>query len=252
MFFGMNRRKEAQHDEPNYWISFSDFAFSFLISFILLSSLMLAYQYQQKLNSEKINETLKENMNSITENYAVRTNIAKKLKEAFANDPSVYVNEDSGTITLTKNAIEFYGDSATLKSNASYIDNFFYTYINALKSALSPDGNINYYNEDYIKRIIIEGHVNKVSENSTGMQLSQDRALTVYNQIYPQIRYDNKLKEKVQAVGRGHFIPYGDGTNDSANRRVEFHFTLNEEKIATEQSNAIANAQEESTRALFE
>jgi outer membrane protein OmpA-like peptidoglycan-associated protein len=246
MFFGMNRRKEEQYEEPNYWISFTDFALSFLISFILLSALMLADQYKQKIKLEK-------SMEIIQENYAVRINIAKVLEEEFKNDDSVFVDPSSGVMRLKENAIEFYPDKSTLKSNPEYIDNIFSKYINALQRATSPNGEINYYEEDYVQRIIIEGHVHETNaQTTTGMGLSQDRALTVYNQIYPQIRYDNKLKEKVQAVGRGHFIPYGDGTNDSANRRVEFHFTLNEEKIATEQSNAIANAQEESTRALFE
>ena len=75
------------------------------------------------------------------------------------------------------------------------------------------------------------------------MDLSQARALTVYNHIYPHIMYDNDLKEKVQAVGRGHFAPYDKKGNPSANRRVEFHFTLNEEKIAREQSQAIIDAE---------
>lgn len=236
MFFGMLRRKEEQYEEPNYWISFTDFALSFLISFILLSSLMLAHQYKQKLALEK-------SIVKIQENYAVRANIAKNLKEIFKNDSSVIVDEVSGTITLRENAIEFFADSASLKSNSSYIDQFFKKYIVALKSSVSPDGTINYYDDDYIKRIIIEGHVNKTNEYSTGMNLSQDRALTVYNQIYSQIKNDQLLKEKVQAVGRGHFVPYGDGKIASANRRVEFHFTLNEEKIAKEQSLAMIDAQ---------
>lgn len=236
MFFGMLRRKEDQYEEPNYWISFTDFALSFLISFILLSSLMLAHQHQQKVQ-------LEESIKGIQENYSVRTNIAKKLKETFKNDSSVTVDEVSGTITLRENAIEFYPDSAILKSDPSYIDKFFKKYIDALKSALSPNETINYYNEDYVKRIIIEGHVNKVNEYITGMELSQYRALTVYNQIYKQIQTDNELKTKVQSVGRGHFVPYGDGSNASANRRVEFHFTLNEEKIVEKQSQAIIDAQ---------
>ena len=28
MLFGMNRRKKETYEEPNYWISFSDFAIS--------------------------------------------------------------------------------------------------------------------------------------------------------------------------------------------------------------------------------
>ena len=236
MFFGMLRRKEEQYDEPNYWISFTDFALSFLISFILLSSLMLAHQYKQKIALEK-------SIAEIQENYSVRANIGKKLKDTFKNDSSVTVDEITGTITLRENAIEFYADSSNLKSNSSYIDQFFRKYVTALKNSFSPDGSINYYEEDYIKRIIIEGHVNKTNEYTTGMDLSQDRALTVYNQVYPQIKNDNLLKVKVQAVGRGHFVPYGDGKNASANRRVEFHFTLNEEKIVKEQSQAIIDAQ---------
>lgn len=224
MFFGMLRKKEEQYEDANYWISFTDFALSFLISFLLLSSLLLAHQYQQKIKLEN-------SMREIQENYAVRANIAKKLKEAFSNDSSVNVDEISGTITLKENAIEFYPDLPILKSDPEYIDRFFSKYIRALKSTYSPDGSINYYDEGYIKRIIIEGHVNRVSEYGTYMELSQNRALTVYNRIYNQIQTDNALKERVQAVGRGHFVPYGDGSNASANRRVEFHFTLNEEKI---------------------
>ena len=237
MFFGMNRRKEEQYEEPNYWISFTDFALSFLISFILLSALMLADQYKQKIKLEK-------SMEIIQENYAVRINIAKVLEEEFKNDDSVDVDSSSGKMTLTENAIEFYPGNPTLKSNPEYIDNIFSKYINALQRATSPNGEINYYEEDYVQRIIIEGHVHKTNEQTTtGMGLSQDRALTVYNRIYPQIRNDDKLKEKVQAVGRGHFFPYPNGTSASANRRVEFHFTLNEEKIVKEQAQAIKEAQ---------
>jgi outer membrane protein OmpA-like peptidoglycan-associated protein len=246
MLFGMNRRKKETYEEPNYWISFSDFAISFLISFILLSSLILAYQYNQKLKTEEMANKLAASIVDIQETYAVRANIAKKLKEVFKDDLNVYVDEVSGTVTLKENVIEFFGDSAKLKSNPAFIDGFFVKYVKALREATSPNGKINYYNEDYIKRIIIEGHINKVNENTTGMELSQARALTVYNRIYPQIKNDYELKTKVQAVGRGYFAPYGNGKNPSANRRVEFHFTLNEEKIAKEQSQAIIEAEKNS------
>ena len=244
MFFGRRIKKETYQEEPNYWISFTDFAMSFLISFILLSSLILAYQYSQKLKAEERLEELTNTIVSIQENYAVRSNIAKKLQETFKDDSRVSVEPATGVVRLKENVIEFYGDSAQLKSDPLFIDQFFSKYIDALKHSVSPNKEINYYDDDYIKRIIIEGHINKVDENSTGMDLSQDRALTVYNRIYPQIKNDVELKEKVQAVGRGHFVPYNkSGSNPSANRRVEFHFTLNEEKIAKEQSQAIIDAE---------
>lgn len=243
MFFGMRKRNKEQHEEPNYWISFTDFALSFLISFILLSSLMLAYQYKEKQKAEEIANNLASSIGQIQENYAVRAHIGKKLKETFQGDNSVFVDPTSGFVRLSENAIEFYPDSAALKSSPYYIDQFFMKYISAIKNAVSPDGKINYYRDDYVQRIIIEGHINKVNEYVTGMDLSQARALTVYNHIYPHIMYDNELKEKVQAVGRGHFAPYDKNGNPSANRRVEFHFTLNEEKIAREQSQAIIDAE---------
>lgn len=248
MFFGKRIKKQEQDEEPNYWMSFSDFAFNFLISFILLTSLILADQYKKNAEIENAKQELEQKYEEIKEDYAVRKHIAEALSKEFKNDKSVTVDPTTGTITLSENAIEFHPDSAKLKSNPQYIDNFFKRYLHALKKATSPNrtnGSINYYTNDYINRIIIEGHVNKVNPNSTGMELSQERALTVYNQIYPQIKNDLKLKKKVQAVGRGHFIEYGDGKSASANRRVEFHFTLNEEKIVQEQQDAIINAQKE-------
>ena len=103
MLFGMNRRKKETYEEPNYWISFSDFAISFLISFILLSSLILAYQYNQKLKTEEMANKLAASIVDIQETYAVRANIAKKLKEVFKDDLNVYVDEVSGTVTLKEN-----------------------------------------------------------------------------------------------------------------------------------------------------
>lgn len=255
MFFRRKIQHEEPNEEPNYWMSFSDFAFNFLISFILLTSLILADQYKKNAEIESAKQELEEKYENIKEDYAVRKHIAEALYKEFQGDKSVTVNRTTGTITLSENAIEFYPDSPKLKSNAQYIDNFFKRYIKALQSANSPkreSGSINYYKNDYINRIIIEGHVNKVNPNSTGMELSQERALTVYNRIYPQIKDNTKLKKKVQAVGRGHFVQYGDGNSASANRRVEFHFTLNEEKIVKEQQEAIMNAQHEIGDLLFQ
>ena len=77
---------------------------------------MLADQYKQKIKLEK-------SMEIIQENYAVRINIAKVLEEEFKNDDSVDVDSSSGVMTLKENAIEFYPDKSTLKSNPEYIDN---------------------------------------------------------------------------------------------------------------------------------
>ena len=117
MFFGMRKRNKEQHEEPNYWISFTDFALSFLISFILLSSLMLAYQYKEKQKAEEIANNLASSIGLIQENYAVRAHIGKKLKETFQGDNSVFVDPTSGFVRLSENAIEFYPDSAALKSS---------------------------------------------------------------------------------------------------------------------------------------
>lgn len=255
MFFRRKIQHEEPNEEPNYWMSFSDFAFNFLISFILLTSLILADQYKKNAEIESAKQELEEKYENIKEDYAVRKHIAEALEKEFKNDKNVKVDTKTGTITLRENAIEFYPDSSKLKSNAQFIDNFFARYLKALQNANSPKretGSINYYKNNYISRIIIEGHVNKVNPNSTGMELSQDRALTVYNRIYPQIKNSTELKKMVQAVGRGHFQEYDGGNSASANRRVEFHFTLNEEKIVKEQQEAIMNAQHEIGDPLFQ
>lgn len=253
MFFRRKIQHEEPNEEPNYWMSFSDFAFNFLISFILLTSLILADQYKKNAEIESAKQELEEKYENIKEDYAVRKHIAEALEKEFKNDKkNVKVDPKTGKITLRENAIEFYPDSSKLKSNAQFIDNFFARYLKALQNATSPNGRINYYEDEYISRIIIEGHVNKVNPNSTGMELSQDRALTVYNRIYPQIKNSTELKEIVQAVGRGHFQEYEGGNSASANRRVEFHFTLNEEKIVKEQQEAIMNAQHEIGDPLFQ
>ena len=241
MFYKTRRQHKENNEEPNYWISFSDFAFSFLISFILLTSLMLAEQYKQKEEADKYADEIKNSFSEIQENYAVRNYIAKELKKEFANNKKVEVDENTGRITLLNKAILFKEGDDILLSDPKFIEDFFEDYIRVLKNTKSPDKTITYY-DNYIEGIIIEGHVHAEStDNQRWMELSQDRARKVYNIIYPQIKNDTKLKEKVQTVGRGSLIKYIYAKDNNDNRRVEFHFILNEEKIAEELADKIKN-----------
>lgn len=229
MFFGSRRQREESIEEPNYWISFSDFAFSFLISFILLTTLIIIDQ--QNKNAEANSTILK-----IKENYAVRNYIAIELDKTFKNNPNIDVNPETGNITILNQAILFKQKDSILLSNPEFIKDFFEKYINALKNAKSPDGQINYYDK-YIDRIIIEGHVHgdSTTDPRDWMKLSQDRARTVYNILYPQIQKDtDDLIAKVHTAGRSNLIEYKNAKVPDDNRRVEFHFTLNEELIAQE------------------
>ena len=101
MFFGNKKRHEEPNEAPNYWMSFSDFAFNFLIIFILLTTLILADQYKKNAEIESAKQELEEKYESIKEDYAVRMHIAKALDKEFKNDENIKVDPQTGTITLT-------------------------------------------------------------------------------------------------------------------------------------------------------
>jgi len=119
MFFVNKRKRQEKNDLPNYWMSFTDFALSLLISFILLSTLLLVREYQKQ-------EILNNKLDKITSNFDVRVNIANSLKEEFKNElesGKIESISDAGAITLGERVVEFKADSLGKLDNFKSIEN---------------------------------------------------------------------------------------------------------------------------------
>lgn len=220
MFY--KKRSSEDNDNPNFYMSFTDFALTLLITFILLSTFVIV-----NLNQE--NDRFQKVLDKGFESFKVREIIAENLIEEFKDFPGVTIDKYTGKVTLDSNKTEFYPEQSILvneQSTYNFINAFFPRYLKAIKKDST------YY--EYVKSITIEGHTARSGDELRRMQLSLERAFTIYSYIYYN-RYNYGIVDdfnKIQAVGRGSYELKDTANPEGANnRRVEFSFTLDEDKI---------------------
>lgn len=212
------KKKKVRNEEAdaNYWISFTDLMTTLLI-------MVLLFSITQIVATDRRNQELEEAISEIS----VRTDIAKALTNEFENVDGLYVDELTGVITLSEEALLFEGGKSTLTNNSKmFLDWFFPRYSKVLM------------NEEYsmfVKSIEIEGHTAIYADldHLGRVQLSLNRATSVYQYVYNNVSNSqddfDQLLHKLTPVGRaGLDLRNPDNPEDPVNRRVEIHFAVDD------------------------
>src|SRR5699024_10617298 len=92
--------------------------------------------------------------------------------------------------------------------------------------------------KDHISQVIIEGHTDLEGTYLYNLELSQDRAFSVKEEIFsdefPPFDEKEVLRQMITSNGRSFMVPIYDENNnidEVKSRRVEFKFRLKDEEV---------------------
>lgn len=218
--FRRYRSQYISEEQSSYWMSYSDLMAALLLMFALL--LMVSILDNQLAVEEK--DRLIEEM------IGVKTKIIEELVKAFEDSNlEMEVDPQTGAIRFS-GGVFFETDSSTISlQGRKYLEQFIPKYIGIL---LSPQF------KDEIAQIIVEGHTDTQGGYLYNLRLSQNRALSVVQEIFkedfPQFEHQEELKKVITANGRSYSVPVVDQQGNiiaDQSRRVEFKFRLKDEEL---------------------
>lgn len=228
-------------ERESSWISYTDLMAALLIIFALVIMVTMydtqnAYE-QQKQAMDEAAEALKEKEEAIAQNnqlieevVGVKSKIIEELMVAFQDSNlDLQIDQQTGAIRFS-GGVFFNKDSSTVSQKGTeYLEMFIPKYINILLSDQF---------RDEIAQIIVEGHTDSDGGYLYNLKLSQDRALSVVEEVFaptfPKFAYQEELKAVITANGRSFSVPILDknGKMDpDKSRRVEFKFRLKDEQL---------------------
>nr|WP_306813110.1 OmpA family protein [Paenibacillus soyae] len=207
-----------------------------LVIMVTMYDTQQAYE-QQSEAMEKTAEAIKQKEEAINEKnqliedvVGVKSKIIQELVAAFKDSNlDLEIDPQTGAIRFS-GGVFFDKDSSTVSSNGNaYLIQFIPEYINILLSEQF---------RDEISQIIVEGHTDTDGGYLYNLKLSQDRALSVVQQVFdpafPKFQFQEQLKAVITANGRSFSVPILDqnGKIDlDKSRRVEFKFRLKDEQL---------------------
>lgn len=218
--FRRYRSQYISEEQSSYWMSYSDLMAALLLMFALL--LMVSILDNQLAVEEK--DRLIEEM------IGVKTKIIEELVKAFEDSNlEMELDPQTGAIRFS-GGVFFETDSSTISlQGRKYLEQFIPKYIGIL---LSPQF------KDEIAQIIVEGHTDTQGGYLYNLRLSQNRALSVVQEIFkedfPQFEHQEELKKVITANGRSYSVPVVDQQGNiiaDQSRRVEFKFRLKDEEL---------------------
>lgn len=218
------QRRKKHSEETSYWITFSDLMSSLLIVFLLVSVFMLLDYKKEAESAEAIANELKESRTQLEKFTAINDDIIKKIKEEFGD--AVYI-DDTGTLTLQSDLLFDMGKSSLKPEGKEFIRTTMPRYFEILLGDVEIKENI--------ATIFIEGYTDDQGDYQFGLDLSHDRALSVYTFIYNDpafASYKDDLKDYITLTGRSEtgYVERLPGESDDEwrkrNRRVEIKFEL--------------------------
>ncbi|SDT09219.1 chemotaxis protein MotB [Paenibacillaceae bacterium GAS479] len=230
-----------EEEKESFWVSYTDLMSGLLIIFALVIMITMydtqsAYEKQQialqqtaaamKEKEAAIQETNK----LIEEVIGVKSKIIQELVAAFKDSKlDLQVDQQTGAIRFSGGVFFDYRSSKVSDKGTQYLAEFIPKYISILLSDQF---------RDEIAQIIVEGHTDTDGSYLYNLQLSQDRALSVVQQIFdpkfPKFSRQEELKKVITANGRSFSVPVLDtkGKIDAdKSRRVEFKFRLRDEQL---------------------
>lgn len=152
--------------------------------------------------------------------------LAKAYEEGGLN---VDINRQTGEITLDSSILFAYGDAMLSDEGKAFLQQFIRIYSGVVFGEKY---------EDFVSRIMVEGHTDPTGSYEVNKPLSEDRANSVLNYCLSEecgvdAAYLDILTQTLEAVGYADEKPvYGpDGKVDNdASRRVSFRFIINLQK----------------------
>lgn len=219
----MKAKKIKKDDGISYWLSFSDLMSGLLIIFILLSVYML-------LDYKSAASELEMTKHTLAEYTQMNTNIIEKLKAALGN--SISIDSDTGTLVLDSELLFDPGKSELKPAGKIFLNEIMPKYF----KILFKDPEI----RENIAGITIEGYTDDQGTYEYGLNLSYNRALSVYYYMLndPGFKeYHEDMKKLIILTGRSEagYLPRKENETiedwRKRNRRVEIKFDLKYREI---------------------
>lgn len=238
---GKKGSSNVGEESESSWISYTDLMSALLIIFALVIMITMydtqnAYE-QQKQAMDEAAEALKEKEEVISQNnqlieevVGVKSKIIEELMLAFQDSNlDLQIDKQTGAIRFS-GGVFFNKDSSTVSAKGTeYLEMFIPKYIEILLSDQF---------RDEIAQIIVEGHTDSDGGYIYNLKLSQDRALSVVEEVFAptfsKFAYQEELKAVITANGRSFSVPILDKNNkmdQDKSRRVEFKFRLKDEQL---------------------
>jgi chemotaxis protein MotB len=216
-------RRSKKNEEISYWLSFSDLMSSLVIMFLLLSVYMLLDYKSAATELEMTKQTL-------AEYTQINTQIIQKLKSGLGG--SISIDSNTGTLVLDSELLFDPGQSILKPSGQTFLKQIMPTYFNILLKDQDIRNNL--------ANITIEGYTDDQGSYEHGLNLSYNRALSVYYYMLNDDSfkdYKQDMKELIILTGRSEagFLPRGENESiedwRKRNRRVEIKFDLKYREI---------------------
>lgn len=214
------RLRETTEDSNHYWMSYSDLMSALLLIFVLLLMInIMGNEAEMEAKDQMIEEVL-----------GVKTRLIEELHNAF-NDSNLEMEIDpqTGAIQFSSGVFYKYDSSEISKEGKKNLKSFIPKYIEVL---LSDEF------KEHIAQIIIEGHTDQEGSYLYNLELSQDRAFSVVEEIFskdfPAFPEKEDLRELITSNGRSFMVPIyneNEKVDGDKSRRVEFMFRLKDEEL---------------------
>lgn len=228
-------------EKESSWISYTDLMSALLIIFALVIMVTMydtqnAYEQQKKAMDEATKaikqkeEAIAQNNKLIEDVIGVKSKIIEELMIAFKDSNlDLQIDKQTGAIRFSGGVFFDKNSSTVSAKGVDYLEDFIPKYIEILMSDQF---------RDEIAQIIVEGHTDSDGGYLYNLQLSQDRALAVAQQVFapnfPKFKYQEELKTVITANGRSFSVPILDKNGEmdpDKSRRVEFKFRLKDEQL---------------------
>jgi outer membrane protein OmpA-like peptidoglycan-associated protein len=242
-FRNMKRYSAHIHEEEkeSFWVSYTDLMSALLIIFALV---LIVTLFDTQSVFEKAKDAMDQTAIAIKEKEAaideknkmieevigIKTSIINELLAAFKeSNLELQIDPQTGAIRFA-GGVFFETNSSTISSSGlEYLKQFIPQYIKILLSDRFRDS---------ISQIIVEGHTDTVGTYLFNLKLSQDRALSVVQQVFapsfPDFKFKEELKVVITANGRSFSLPIRKENGEidgNKSRRVEFKFRLKDEQL---------------------
>ncbi|MDJ0838999.1 MAG: OmpA family protein [Acidobacteriota bacterium] len=223
MIQGRARSPIEDDEQPNFWASYSDLMAGMLLVFILLLVVALFHYADFTRKKEEVLESQESRLKSFHE---LKKRLVGTLAEEMKGE-EVALDPDSGVLRIGSGILFGEGEANLQDEGRVRLHRVFDAYI---KVVLDNEF------RNVIRQIEIEGHTNSNGTYLFNLQLSQQRALTVMQEMLDRVDPSQRvrLQQIVVAGGRSfaHLIYDKDGIEDKElSRRIEIHVRLKESEL---------------------
>jgi chemotaxis protein MotB len=214
-----SRRKpsEAREETTNFWVSYSDLMAAVLLVFALL--LVVSMMHYSDFISDQTD---------LMRQFAkIEKRIINNVSQSVVGE-NVSINPETGALQIHAGILFSEGSYNLSAEGKQRLKEVFQNYISVV---LDPEF------KDYVKSIEIEGHTNSNGTYLYNLELSQQRALAVLNELFAQNKDADartELQSMVVASGRSfsQLIRDENGVEDKVrSRRIEIKFRLKEDEM---------------------